>query len=341
MKRSISALFLPLALALQGCITTAYSEPYIGSDDYELARVEGADGSRDVFLLENGRSLRVRSEYERQRPFLGLKVVQLDKHRADPRGVEPFSGLLITGTYPDSSARLAGLREHDVLLALDEAPVVYQEQLAEVEAGLVEGQVVQARVLRGQQQTSIALRTQLLRESVTDNQLIALEQQPASARPYAGVELRGIPAAWCERMFGQPRNAVVISGVTLGSPAWLAGFRGGDVIDEVDGEPVPPVDDLARRIADKGRLGEPMRWSVRRRVGEVHEADVALADYSGESYVGVPLLLSVRNSAEEDRFSLLAGLLVGNRNHYVPDSRTREAETRNVFSALLGSPSRS
>ncbi|MCB9876401.1 MAG: hypothetical protein H6835_02275 [Planctomycetes bacterium] len=336
MKRTILCLALPVLAVLPGCLSTSYEQPYIGADDYELARTETSDGAKEVFSLENGRSLRVRTDYERVRPFLGLKVVQLDKAHAEPRGVEPYSGLLVTGTYPDSSARLAGMLEHDVLLSLDGKPVVYLEQLTEVESGLADAEAVVARVLRGQQEIEVTLRAKLLRESVSDSQLIALDRQPASPRPYAGVELRGIPPAWCERMFGAPCNAVVLTGVTLGSPAWLAGFRGGDVIEQVDGEPVPSVDELARRIAVKGSAGQRMHWLVRRRPDEIYEADVRLRDYSGETYIGIPLLLGMRSSPEEERFSLLWGLLMGNRNVYVPDNTTREVETRNVFSAVLG-----
>ena len=55
------------------------------------------------------------------------------------------------------------------------------------------------------------LRTHLLREAVTDRQDVRLEKGPTPRRAYAGVSLLGIPRAWCERIFGEEREAAVVS----------------------------------------------------------------------------------------------------------------------------------
>ena len=327
---------LLFALSVLPSCRTWTTQYFVGSEDYELARVTASDGAVEIFRLQGADTLRVETRYERERPFLGLQVVELDKPRAERRGVKPYSGLLVTGTYPESAARLAGVRADDVVLDVGGAEVVYAEQLVQAEAGLDEQETVLVRLVRGDEEIALALRTQLLREDVTDVQQIPLEPAPASPRPYAGVTLRGIPPAWCERMFGEPRNAVVVSTVEVGSPAWLAGVRGGDLIETVDGEPVPRVDELARAIAANGQIEQPMTWLVRREEGRTHEAVIALSDYSGEANFFVPLLVDVTNGVYEDRWRLGLGLIMGNRNLYVADASTRRVQTRNVFSALLG-----
>ena len=63
---------------------------------------------------------------------------------AAPGGAQPH-------TAADSGARRAGIRQHDVLMALDGEAVVYEEQLVDAVAALRDGQQVQARLLRGDQ----------------------------------------------------------------------------------------------------------------------------------------------------------------------------------------------
>ncbi len=338
MNRTPFAVLLLVASVLPGC-RTYVGQYYVGSDDYVLASRDGADGRKDTYRLQvlGEGSLRVSSEYDRERPFLGFQLHELDKGRAERRGVKPYSGLLVFGTYPDSSAQQGGVLAGDVLLSLDGRETVYLPQVAEIERRLSAGQTVTAKVLRGQEPMDLQLATRSLKERVTDEQQIPLEAAHESHRPYAGVTLRGIPAVWCEKIFGQPRNAIAVTNVEVGSPAWLAGIRGGDVIDAVDGAPCPPVAELTRRIAELGPAEQSMAWTVRRGPGTSHQGAVELDDYSGESNAWVPLIFRVENGTYEDYWSIGPfGLVMSNRNHYVADTSTRRVETRNVFSALLG-----
>lgn len=328
-----------LAASLFPCCRTYLGQYYVGSDDYVLASQDGADGRKDTYRLQvHGEgALRVSSEYDRERAFLGFQLHEIDKGRAERRGVKPYSGLLVFGTYPDSSASAGGVLAGDVLLSLDGRETVYLPQIAEIESKLTSGQQVTAKVLRGQEPLELPLATKLLKERVTDEQQVPLEAAQQSHRPYAGVTLRGIPAVWCEKIFGQPRNAIVVTNVEVGSPAWLAGIRGGDVIDAVDGAPCPPVADLSRRIAELGPAGQAMTWTVRRGPGTQHEGSVALDDYSGEANAWFPLIFRVEDGTYEDYWSIGPfALVMSNRNHYVADTSTRRIETRNVFNALLG-----
>jgi membrane-associated protease RseP (regulator of RpoE activity) len=166
---------------------------------------------------------------------------------------------------------------------------------------------------------------------------VPLDAPQSSHRPFAGVTLRGIPAAWCERIFDAPRQAVVVTNVEVGSPAWLAGLRAGDVVDTVDGAPVPDVQTLSNLIHERGEREEPMTFGVRRGQGPAHTGTVELGDYSGESNAWVPLVFRYENGTYEDFWSVGPfGLLMSNRNRYEADSSTRRSRTRNVFNAVLG-----
>jgi membrane-associated protease RseP (regulator of RpoE activity) len=340
MKPLASAVLSLLLLAAAGC-TTYSGHHYVGSRDQVLAARTGENGSRETYELRvrgagGDAVLRVTSEYDRRRAFLGFKVVELDKAQAERRGVQPFTGLLVTGTYPKSAAEAAGVLGGDVLLLLDGKETVYAAQIDQVEAALRRGQNVAARVRRGQTDIDLSLVAGEIEERVTDPQEITLEAPPAE-RPFAGVTLRGIPESWCHRIYGEARNAVAITSVEVGSPAWLAGFRGGDVVDAVDGAPVPNVRDLARTIAERGVAEQPIRLRVSRADAPPFEAEVELRDYLGGTTVWLPLVFAAQDGVYEDTWSVGPfGLLLRNRSTYVADSTTRDVQERNVFSALFG-----
>ncbi len=340
MTRTSCQFLLLAALALTSCVTY-HGQYYVGSDDYVMATKEGPNGAKEKFELVVGSArgdanLRVTTEFERERPFLGFQLLELDKQQAERRGVKPYSGLLVKGVYPKSSAEAAGVMAGDILTSIGDQETVYLPQVAEHESRLTADQNVTVKVLRGQTPLDLTLVAKLLKERVSESQDIPLEV-PETIRPYAGVNLRGIPLVWTEKIYGEKRNAIVVTNVEVGSPAWLAGIRGGDVIQKVDGAPSPTVQELAREIARRGEQEQPMRWQVTRRPGETFDADLHLEDYSGETNFWFPLVFCLENSAYSDKWSVgPLGLILSNRNHYVADSTSRTAKTRNVFSALLG-----
>lgn len=337
-------LLRPVALlpVLLSVACTTYGEHYhVGAEDHVLSSRTAANGLSETISLHvrasgGDASLEVTTETSTERASLGIQVAELDRQRADNRGVKPFSGLLVVGIHVPSGADEAGVEVGDVLLSLGGKETVYLPQLEQVESTLQADQVVKARVLRGQTEEEISLTPRRHERRGTRVETVPLERATITHRPYAGVTLRGIPAAWCERIYGVVREAVVVTSVEVGSPAWVAGVRGGDVIEELDGAPVPPVSEVTRQIAERGPAGDKMRLRVRR--GEQsHEAELELSDYSGEANVWIPLIARYQNGAYMDRWSLGPfGLLLSNRNSYVANTATRAVQTKNVFSAVLG-----
>lgn len=318
------------------CSSTSTYQHLVGSDDYEIARLESPSGAEEIFRLRNGKAIRLTTSYERERPFLGFQTKELTKDRAMRRGTKPYAGLLVTGSYPNSSAKLGGVLPNDVLVSITGKDVVYLEQLAAAEATLRDQQEVPIRVLRGDDEIGLTLRANMLSETVQDIQDIRLEEPRPTPRPYAGVNLRGIPKVWAEHMLGEGKNGVVIAEVEVGSPAWIAGIRGGDLIETIDGQPVPPVEQMSSLVAALGEAGSTTTWGVRRELGRTFEATIELEDYSGTARFVLPFVFNSSNTTYEDSWRLGMGLIMGNRNRYISDQATRTVKTENTFSALLG-----
>jgi membrane-associated protease RseP (regulator of RpoE activity) len=339
MNRTSTGLSLLALSLLPACAWPHVGEYIVGAQDQVLVSRNGPGGTKETYKLamRDDAKLVAEREFDRERPSLGLQLAELDKTRAERRGVRPYSGLLVRSVTPRSAAAAAGMLAQDVLVSIDETETVYFETLRELEDRLRPGQVVNAKVLRGQQQLDVPLRVQLEQERITEQEEIDLVAPASSSRPFAGVTLRGVPPMWAERVFGSPREAVIVTNIEVGSPAWLAGVRPGDVVDKVDGAPVGDVHALTAQLAQRGEAGEPMTWSVHRGAGDSHDAAIALADYRGESNLWVPLVFRLTNDTYEDLWSIGPfGLVMSNRNQYVENTRTRRVQTRNEFSALLG-----
>ncbi|MEQ1630995.1 MAG: PDZ domain-containing protein [Planctomycetota bacterium] len=331
-------LILPCLALLAGCTFHTYSARTF-REAVELAVNDRGDGGTETFVLEasNGSEpkLEMRRLWHRERATLGLQGADLDRDAAQKRGLEPYRGVLVTSTWPRSAAVAAGVLTGDVVLAIAGTKTVYADQIQLCEETVKVGDSVVVRVLRGQEELDLQLTAQGVRERKMEVESIEL-QKVTTRHPYCGVVLRGIPPQWSERIFSDDRNGILIGSVDVGSPAWVAGFRPGDVLERVDGGPVPPIEDLAAMIHDRGARGESIAFSVQRG-SESHAASMQLADYTEGSHVWFPLVFRVKNTAEEDEWTVgPLGLVVSNESTYVSDPPGREPATREVFRALLG-----
>jgi hypothetical protein len=329
---------LPLLFALAGCRSTP-DRVFLGPQDSTLAVRRDPSGQVTTWRLETMADTRLRivREFDRERADVGIHVEELGKEAAERRGVRPYTGMLVSKVGPDSPAKAAGLLANDVVQAIDGVEVVYREQYEATIAKVAPGSKLALRVLRGQQPLEVEIGVGRVVVRATEERRIDLDIPPTPSRAYAGATLRGIPAEVCAVMYGQPRQAVVVVDIEVGSPAWIAGVRSGDVIDAVDGSPVPDVRHLTEQIVVRGEAGGRMRWTVRRGDGPAHEADVALSDYQRASSTRVPLVFCQEGGTFAQSWSLGPfGLLMNAQGTYIPDKTTRQPRTRSVFRAIFG-----
>ncbi len=329
--------------ALLACLSffaacTSYTyETRIPNERFEVARAQAGAGVTESFFVDARLEATMEAvvETDRERPSLGLQVRELDREAAERRGVAPYSGLLVTGTQADSAARAAGVVPGDVILTVGGQKTVYANLLPAVESSLTSGAATTLRVLRGQQESELQVTPKAKRERETTKQSIALESVD-TARPYAGLVLRGVPKEWCERVLGEGKNGVLVASVEVGSPAWIAGFRCGDFVELVDGTPTPTAQQLAATVYERGVQGGSIAMTVRRGMSAQHTATIELRDYTTTKKVWVPFVYYREQGVPKTCWTTgPLGILASNKSTYVSDARGREAETHDTFRALL------
>ncbi len=162
---------------------------------------------------------------EVRRGRLGVEMADLTPALAKKLGVSAQEGAFVGAVQPGSPAEKAGLREGDVVVAMNNRPIRAAAELR-ARLGLTPvGEEVDLRVQRGGAARNIRAR-------------IAPPQEAADANGQAVAQLPGMSVIEIER--GSPLyqrlqgGGLIVSAVEQASRAFQAGFRAGDIIFAVN-----------------------------------------------------------------------------------------------------------
>jgi Do/DeqQ family serine protease len=189
------------------------------------------------------------------RPWLGLKAQGVTAEIARTLGQDRPSGVLVTDVYPDGPAARAGLRQGDLVLAVDGQPVIDESGLNYHVATRRSGDLVALQMKRGHEAPRII---QVHVEAPPANP--ARDEQTVSGRnPLSGATVVNLSPAVADELGIDPFVAdggVLVTKVGGGIAA-EAGIRPGDLIREINGRKVRLVGDL-RAVLSSGTDG----WAI-------------------------------------------------------------------------------
>ena len=103
----------------------------------------------------------------------------------------------------------------------------------------------------------------------------------------------------------------------------------------IDDKPVPPLEDLAPRLAQDGVGGTPVRL-VAVRGAEQHEATFTPAVDEGTKRIHIPLVYHREATRVQSEWNLAIGILAGGEHRLLPDTNVRTDVAATRFHALLG-----
>lgn len=186
-------------------------------------------------LVANGKVTRGR---------LGVAIQEVDDGLARSFGLDRPRGALVTSVDEDSGAADAGLRPGDIILAVDEAPVMRAVDLARAIAGHAPGARVALEVWRDGASEVVAARVGAREEEVS-----TASAAGDAAPSRLGVTVR--PLSPEEREASGLHSGLVV-GESNGAAA-RAGIRPGDVIIAINGTPVKEPEQLQRLLEGNPR----------------------------------------------------------------------------------------
>ncbi|MDO5622321.1 MAG: DegQ family serine endoprotease [Paracoccus sp. (in: a-proteobacteria)] len=204
---------------------------------------------------------------ETRRGWLGVKIQDLTPDMADAMGLADASGAMVTDV-PDGPAKDAGMRAGDVIVSFDGNPVANTRELVRRVADASIGQAVPVTVMReGQaQDLSIKLGRREEAEGTASDQTGG---QPEQGSDVLGMMLTPLTPDQAEQM-NLPRDAsgLLVQDVDAAGVAAERGLTAGDVVTEVNQQPVTAVSELRDVIAAARDAGRKSVLLMIRRGGE-------------------------------------------------------------------------
>jgi S1-C subfamily serine protease len=172
------------------------------------------------------------------RPWLGVKGDTVSQDIASSLGLDRPRGIVVTDLYPNGPAARAGVREGDVITAVDGAEVHDQNGLNFRVGSRDPGDAVQVTLLRdGRSQTLNARAQRLPGEADLDNARLI------RTGALSGASVLALNPALADSLGGDPfASGVIIGRVERGSFAQATGFQPGDVLVSVNDRPIGSVE---------------------------------------------------------------------------------------------------
>jgi len=188
-----------------------------------------------------------------RRGWLGVKIQEVSADIADSVGLPSATGAMIAGIDDDGPAQQAKLQNGDIILKFDNQDVKDMRTLPRLVAATQVGKTVAIEVWRnGKEQTLEAVLQALPDDGV---KLAAAKPAPAVADPsvaLVGLGLKVAPLSDDLRdkyMLATDQKGVVVTSVTGDGLADQRGLKVGEVIVEVQQEPVNSPQDVQDKLA--------------------------------------------------------------------------------------------
>jgi serine protease Do len=185
-------------------------------------------------ILKNGKVTRA---------YLGIYPQDITPSLAKKFGQGNLNGVLVGDVSPNSPAQSAGLQRGDVILDLNGKPMTDSNQLRMTISMMQPGSEATLKVVHdgSQRDITVKLRELPTEQAENNNQGDEEQQQQGSA----GVEVANLTPEIAQQLnLPSTTTGVVVKRVSPSSPLADSGLRKGDVVQEVNHQPVKNVSDF-------------------------------------------------------------------------------------------------
>lgn len=202
-----------------------------------------------VQLIEHG---------EVKRGVLGVELRSIDRDLAEALGMEDTHGVLIHQVFPDLPAAAAGLEQGDVILEVDGKSVKGILELRNKIGRTPPGTEVELLILRKRKEKKVEV---VLEQLARDT--FAMAQESGAIEVGLGLEIQELTPELARRLGYEMDSGVLVANVKRRREAARRGLRPGELIVEVDQQPVRTVVEYKEVLAEKGP-GESVLFLVQR-----------------------------------------------------------------------------
>jgi serine protease Do len=181
---------------------------------------------------------------EVERGWLGVYIQDIGYDMAEKLGLENTDGALVSQVLPDTPAEKAGFKSGDVIIEFDGKAVKNSGQLRITVASTDIGRTVDVKIIRDGKEKILSVK--IVKRSGESIVSAGGEVSSEDVEALAGLKVKNLTPEIAERYGYEDENGVVVTKVSPGSPAEKEGIRPGDLIKEVEREPIKNVKDYKK-----------------------------------------------------------------------------------------------
>jgi S1-C subfamily serine protease len=208
-----------------------------------------------------------------RRGQLGVYVQQVTEDIAQSLGLKEARGVIVGSVQRGGAADRAGMRQNDVITALNGAAVNDANELRNLVAATQPGTDVTLDILRDGREQQVKVTLGELAASNDSGREEGGEGGGGGGAEQGdggklGVTVTPVTPELAARLrLPEDRQGLVVTGVEQGGPAAEAGLQQGDLIEQANRQPVKTIEDL--RAAIQGSGERPLLLLVTRGEGTV------------------------------------------------------------------------
>jgi len=184
-----------------------------------------------------------------QRGMIGVGIQTVTSDLAASLGLKQMGGVLINSVNPGGPAAKAGLKTGDVILKLNGTTISDANALRNAIAGTPPGTEVTLTVLRSGNQQNVRVR---LGELPTEHAAASTGGNGSGSQKLGLTVAPLTPDLAAQAGVAKGTHGVVVENVDPNGPAAQAGIEAGDVIEQVNQQPVASAADIQRAMARSG-----------------------------------------------------------------------------------------
>lgn len=180
------------------------------------------------------------------RGYLGVRLQEMDDELADTLGLDSLDGALAANVNPNTPAAKAGIKPGDVITQFNGKPIRDTRELRLRVSETAPGTESKVKVLRGGKNKQF---TVVLEPFPEELRFASFDPRERRSAPQREESLEGVEVSDIERAVRRELNipgdisGALVTDVDEDSPAFEAGLREGDVIQQIQHNDVESADD--------------------------------------------------------------------------------------------------
>jgi serine protease Do len=191
------------------------------------------------------------------RGWLGVMIQKIDPALKDKLRLKDEKGALVADVIADGPAEKAGLKRGDVIVSFDGKEIKETHELPYIVASTPVGKKVEIEVIRKGSKKSFDVK---IAELKGDKESPVVGED----RTNLGLTVKEITPELARNLRLSETSGLVVFQVKDNSPAAEAGIRPGDIILEVDQDPVKDIEQFSRKI-ETYKPGDTVLFLIKRR----------------------------------------------------------------------------